>query len=171
MEHHPPFELMPLSRVEPGRLIAITIRTQTELAMTADPIANGSPPAVVILTGDEAFSLVDGAALSRPLVLVYPGARVLLPTDPQATRVHSAASEPPYGAITFVGGSPHVVARSGRQSIRHRNRRFCALEDGATIDDSADRYTWFMRWSVAVQDADGRWREMREIEAEAPSED
>lgn len=170
MEHYPPYELLPLEDVPLGRLVGLPGHPDTSLAMTVQPIGSDGPPGLVILSGAGRFGILDGAALSRPKVLLYPETRVILPSDPSKLRVHCHTVEAPYGSISFIESQLHLVARLERRPSLDL-RRFCSLNDGVTIVNNDTYRTWFTQWSVAIRDSNGVWQSVLDVEAEPPLED
>ena len=122
MRFFPPLKAAKIDQIQPGTCCAFDITGTTHIGIAVVPVFVGEAPAFVgeagaliavspgrpDLEGDP--GLLHGSVIQHQPILIFPEARVIVPTDRQHIHLGLDDSSPPRGALVMVGDDLGVAA-------------------------------------------------------------
>jgi hypothetical protein len=115
MRFFPPLKAATIEQIQPGTCFAFDLRGTTHIGIAVVPVFAGEAPAfageagalIIVSPGhpdlDGDPGLLLGSVIQHQPVVIFPEARVVLPTDLQHIHFGLTHSSPPRGALVMVG--------------------------------------------------------------------
>src|SRR3954465_10625718 len=149
MRFFPPLKTARIDQVKPGTCFAFSISGTAHIGIAVVPVFAGEAPAFAgeagaliavspghpDLNGDPGVLL--GSVIQHQPILIFPEARVLLPTDLQDIHLGLTHSSPPRGALVMVGDDLGVAA-----AVDVRETWVFSIGTGAVLEPN-DWRVWF----------------------------
>ena len=154
MRFFPHLKAARINQIQPGTCCAFDITGTTHIGIAVVPVFVGEAPAFVgeagaliavspgrpDLEGDP--GLLHGSVIQHQPILIFPEARVIVPTDRQHIHLGLDDRSPPRGALVMVGDDLGVAA-----AVDEHETGVFSLSTGAVLDPN-DGSVWFSSWEI-----------------------
>jgi hypothetical protein len=154
MRFFPPLKAATIDQIQPGTCFAFDLRGTTHIGIAVVPVFSGEAPAfageagalIIVSPGhpdlDGDPGLLLGSVIQHQPVVIFPEARVVLPTDLQHIHLGLTHSSPPRGALVLVGDDLGVAA-----AVDGRETWVFSIGTGAGLEPNPWS-VWFSSWEL-----------------------
>src|SRR5215212_5629481 len=154
MRFFPLLKTARIDQVQPGTCFAFDLRGTTHIGIAVVPVFAGEAPAfageagalIVVPPGDPDLDgepdVLLGSVIQYQPILIFPEARVILPTDLQDIHLGLTPSSPPRGALVMVGDDLGIAA-----AVDGRETWVFSIGTGAGLEP--DTWSvWISSWEI-----------------------
>jgi hypothetical protein len=166
MQNWPNVQTKKITEIEPGTCFAFDLKQQTYIGIAVEPASKGVSALVAVSPGHPQLNgkpgIFNASVVQGQTLLVFPDAKIILPSSPEHIHVGLNSISKPLGALFLQNETLGIAASDGLETW------VFDVANGEALQGEFYRSVWFSAWEIAIQGPDGEMRTLCRVTTDKP---